>query len=185
MNPSKRSVVLLGGGTGGHIFPLVSLKKALEKRGFSEFFWIGEGESLEERTATKERIPFRAIKSGKLRRYLSFKTLVEPLYIAVGFFQSLALLREIRPEFVFSKGGYVSLPAAMAAKILKIPTYLHESDAIPGLANRLVGRFSKTVFLGFSQAVKYFPKGRTVVVGQLLNPDVDWGAIRDSRNSDL
>ncbi len=85
---------------------------------------------------------------------------------------------------MFSKGGYVSLPVAVAAKVLGIPVYLHESDAIPGLANRWVGRFSKTVFLGFAEAAKYFPKAETAVVGQLLNPDVDWEKVRGERSSE-
>ena len=106
---------------------------------------------------------FFAIKSGKLRRYFSLKTVVEPFNIATGFFQSRAVLKKLRPEFVFSKGGYVSLPAAFAAKTLGIPVYLQESDAIPGLSNRWVGKFSKTVFLGFENAAKYFPDKECVV----------------------
>ncbi|MDQ1343999.1 MAG: UDP-N-acetylglucosamine--N-acetylmuramyl-(pentapeptide) pyrophosphoryl-undecaprenol [Patescibacteria group bacterium] len=113
--------------------------------------------------AASERIDFFPIRSGKLRRYFSLKTLIEPINVCTGFFQSVAILRKLKPAFVFSKGGYVSLPAAIAAKTLGIPVYLQESDAIPGLSNRSVGKFSKTVFLGFAEAAKYFPGKECVV----------------------
>lgn len=129
---------------------------------------------MEERIAQAEEIPFFAIKSGKFRRYFSWRTFVEPINIIKGFFQSYSVLRNLRPALVFSKGGYVSLPAAMAAKILDIPVFLQESDSIPGLSNRAVSRFSETVFLGFPEAVEYFPNVRCVVSGQLLDPTINW-----------
>lgn len=111
---------------------------------------------MEEKVAGDEGVGFHAIRSGKLRRYFSWRTFVEPFNILIGTVQSFFILRKLRPSFVFCKGGYVSLPAAVAAKFLSIPTYLHESDAIPGLANRWVGKFSDAVFLGFSEAEPYF-----------------------------
>ena len=95
-----------------------------------------------------------------------------PILIGFGFFQSLFEFIRHRPVFVFSKGGYVSLPAAIAAWILRIPVYLHESDSVPGLANRWVGKFSKKVFLGFGEAAKFFPENRTQAVGQILSKEV-------------
>lgn len=183
IHPSLKAanVVLLGGGTGGHIFPLVAVKKALEKRGISQFYWIGEKNSLEETIARREKITFCPIRSGKFRRYFSIQTLIEPINVLFGFFQAFRILRNIRPVLVFSKGGYVSVPGALAAKMLGIPVYLHESDAIPGLANRWVGRFSRTVFLGFSEAASYFTMARTITVGQLLNPDIAWEELKKSR----
>lgn len=133
--------------------------------------------------AGNEGIEFLSVRSGKLRRYFSLKTLVEPANVCVGFFQSLSALKRLRPAFVFSKGGYVSLPAAVAAKTLGIPVYLQESDAVPGLSNRWVGKFSDVVFLGFAEAARYFPGKECVVSGQLLDPTIPWGNFPNVRKT--
>ena len=95
-----------------------------------------------------------------------------PFLLKLGGIQSFWYFLWHRPTLVFSKGGYVSLPAAIAAWMLRIPVYLHESDAIPGLANRIVGKFSKKIFLGFEEASTYFPAGRSEVVGQIISREV-------------
>lgn len=168
----NKTIVLLGGGTGGHIFPLISLYKEFQKVGFSAVFMGERGDSLEHRIAEKEGLPFIGIFSGKFRRYFSWRTLGVPVLLKLGGIQSFWYFLWHRPELVFSKGGYVSLPAAIAAWMLRIPVYLHESDAIPGLANRIVGKFSKKIFLGFAEAAAYFPAGRSEVVGQILSREV-------------
>lgn len=177
-----KKIALVWGGTGGHVIPLLSIYNYAQKRqtekkkreGLS-FIWIGESDSLEQKIALENHIEFHCVQAGKLRRYFSLKTLIEPVRICIGFFQAFHILRTCKVEGVFSKGWYVSLPVAIAAWILRIPVYLHESDSIPGLANRLVARFAKTVFLTFEQAGKYFPKRETRVIGQILNPALfDW-----------
>ena len=172
-------IALVGGWTGGHIFPLLAIYKYFWKRekssgskiwsieGKTRFIWVGEKNSLEQKIAKKNEIPFFTVHAGKLRRYFSLRTILEPFFILSGFFRSLYLLRSEKIDAVFSKGWYVSLPVAMAAWILRRPVYLHESDSIPGLANRLVSRFARTIFLTFSEAEKFFPKGKTKVIGQI------------------
>jgi len=139
----NKKIVLVGGGTGGHVFPLLNLAKFL-KTTYPEttFHWIGETDSIESKVTAENQIPFSPIVCGKLRRYFSIQTLLVPFQVTVGIGQSINILRREKPTAVFSKGGYVSLPVAIASWILKIPVYLHESDSIPGLANKIVGRFA-------------------------------------------
>jgi len=108
--------------------------------------------------------------AGKLRRYLSIRTFVDPWKNIFGFFQALFIFRRYGTRVVFSKGGYVSLPVALAARFMGIPVLLHESDTVPGLANRLVARFSRQVFLGFDEAKRWFSGSSVEVVGQILSP---------------
>jgi UDP-N-acetylglucosamine--N-acetylmuramyl-(pentapeptide) pyrophosphoryl-undecaprenol N-acetylglucosamine transferase len=139
----SKKIVLVGGGTGGHVFPLLNLTKFLETR-YPEtiFHWIGEAESIESKVTGENQIPFSPIVCGKLRRYFSPQTLLMPFQVLTGVVQSIIILRREKPTVIFSKGGYVSLPVAIAGWILRIPIYLHESDSIPGLANKIVGRFA-------------------------------------------
>ena len=165
-------IALAGGGTGGHVFPLQALALAFRDDPSYVFSWIGEEKSLEMRIAHETSIPFSSIRAGKLRRYLSLRTIIEPFRVMLGVRDALAILWRDRIDLVFSKGGYVSLPVAIAARKLGIPVILHESDAIPGLANRLVARFARTVLLGMPEAKKYFRHDNVRVVGQILNPEL-------------
>lgn len=165
-----KKVALAWGWTWWHITPLVSLYKYLWNKDF-EFFWIGENNSLEQKITWENKIKFYGIKAWKLRRYFSFQTILEPFNIIIWIFQSLKILKQEKPDLIFSKWWFVSLPIAIAASILKIQLYLHESDSIPWLANRYVGKFASKIYLGFAEATRYFDKSKTQVVGQILNPE--------------
>lgn len=167
----------MGGGTGGHIFPLAAVVRFFRHRSSApDFLWVGERASLEEKVSRDLGVPFFPITSGKVRRYFSWRTFATPFWIVMGIFQAIHILRRQRPTLVFSKGGYVAVPVALAAWILKIPVVLHESDAIPGWANRVVGRFAKRVFLNFPEAATYFDAQKTRSPGALLNPDLFEGS---------
>ena len=101
-------------------------------------------------------IEFSPIVCGKLRRYFSLETLLLPLQVLIGTVQSLGIILREKPTAIFSKGGYVSLPVAIAGWLTKTPVYLHESDSIPGLANKIVARFATGIFASFSQVDEYF-----------------------------
>lgn len=154
-----------------HITPLLSLYKSINKEEFN-FFWIGENNSLEQKIAKENNINFYSIKAWKLRRYFSLKTLIEPFMVFIGIIESYRILKKENPDLVFSKGWYVSLPIAIASKIIWIRLFLHESDTIPWLANRLVGKFASKIFLWFKEASKFFQEDKIEVVWQLLNPDL-------------
>lgn len=180
-----KKIVLTWGWTGWHITPLVSIYNKLKDNKDLDFFWIGEFDSLEEKIANENWIRFYPIKAWKLRRYFSLKTIIEPFNIISWIISSYKILKKEKPSIIFSKWWYVSLPVAIAAKILKIKLYLHESDTIPWLANRLVGKFADKVFLGFEMAKKFFWKEKTQVVWQLLNPVLFENPIKlTSKNND-
>lgn len=173
----NKKIVLVWGGTGWHVFPLVNLVKFL-KTTYPEtiFHWIGETDSIESRVTTENQIPFSSIICGKLRRYFSFQTLLVPFQVLTGIVQSTLILHREKPAAIFSKGGYVSLPVAIAGWILRIPIYLHESDSIPGLANKIVGRFASWIFCAFSEADRFFEAKKILWHGPLLSNEILWMA---------
>ncbi len=116
-------------------------------------------------------IPFYGIYAGKLRRYFDFKNFVDVFKLPVGFFQALWILRKLKPKLVFAKGGYVSVPVCFAARVLKIPIWLHESDFSPGLANKICSKFAQKIFLSFEESRQFFPRKDVEVVG---NPIRKW-----------
>ena len=167
-----KKILLLWWWTGGHIMPLLAIYNSLKNDSNLEFFWVGERHSLEENIAGKNGIKFFSIKSGKLRRYFSFRTFVEPVNILIWIIQSIILLHKLKPDLIFSKWWYVSLPMAIAGKLFWIKLFLHESDSIPWLANRIVARFASKIFLGFESAKVYFKNREVEVIGQILNPEL-------------
>jgi UDP-N-acetylglucosamine--N-acetylmuramyl-(pentapeptide) pyrophosphoryl-undecaprenol N-acetylglucosamine transferase len=167
-----KKIVLVGGGTGGHAFPLLNLASYIrEKSPETPFLWIGEKCGIEETLADKNTLPFSPIICGKLRRYFSIKTLLLPFQVIVGILQSLWILNNNSPKSVFSKGWYVSIPVAIAAWILRIPVYMHESDSVAWLANRVVAYFAKWIFCSFIE-VQNLPKQKILGYGTLLSEEI-------------
>lgn len=141
---------LTGGGTLGHIFPTLSVKDELQKLNPDmEFFYISSKRKADIECISQENIKIYPISSGKLRRYFSFENFTDCFKIVLGYFQARKVLKKEKPDFLFSKGGYVSVPVAFAASSLKIPIFTHESDMSLGLANRLIAKKCKKVFLSF------------------------------------
>lgn len=127
---------MTGGGTAGHVTPNIALFPSLKEDGF-EIYYIGSYEGIEKGLIKAQNIPYYGISSGKLRRYFDPKNFSDPFHVLKGFFQARKLLHRIRPDLVFSKGGFVSVPVIFAAKTLGIPAIIPESDLTPGLANKL------------------------------------------------
>lgn len=177
MTARPKLVLLVGGGTGGHVFPLAALVRRYRgTAGSPAFAWAGEAGGLEEKVARDLALPFYPVTSGKVRRHFSLRTLATPLRVLAGFFQSYRLLKSLRPTLVFSKGGYVAVPVALAAWCAGVPVALHESDAVPGWANRVVGAFAKRVLLNFPEAARFFRADKVTAPGPLLNPELFEGA---------
>src|SRR3989344_7354214 len=158
-------ILLLGGGSGGHVFPLIAVAEALKEKSQQEgipleLMVLGEGGFMEKATAGAG-LKFKPILAGKLRRYLSPLTILDIFKIPVGFFQALWHIFWFMPDVVFAKGGYASLPGAFVAKLYFIPLFAHESDSVPGLANRILGKLAKTFFISFESSKKYFKPGKT------------------------
>jgi len=169
----KRKIILVWGGTGGHVFPLINLINSIKTtHPETSFLWIGEADSIESRVTSENSIPFSPIICGKLRRYFSLQTLLTPFQVLIGIVQSTMILWKEKPTAIFSKGGYVSLPIAIAGWIIRIPIYLHESDSIPGLANKIVGRFASWIFCAFSEADNFFDTKKILGHGSLLSAEI-------------
>ena len=178
-------IVFTGGGTGGHVYPGIAVLQALQgamPSGSCRFVWIGSETGIEKGIVTGLGLEYHAIATGKLRRYLDWKNLWDLFRVLAGCLQSRKLLKELRPAFLFSKGGFVSVPPVWAAKSLKIPVYSHESDLDPGLATRLNLRASRIIFCAYPESVSYFPEAireRVMVTGnpvrrELLSGDPAW-----------
>lgn len=177
-------IVFTGGGTGGHVYPGIAILQALRTSlGTAvEFVWIGSEEGIERSIIEGLGLEYRAIATGKLRRYFSWKNLTDLFRIVKGYVQARQHLKILKPLFVFSKGGFVSVPPVRAAKALKIPVYSHESDLDPGLATRLNLSASRLVFCAYPESVAHFSpraRDRVVVTGnpvrtEILAGDAGW-----------
>lgn len=151
----KPKIIFTGGGTAGHVTPNLALIAAVEKEGW-QINYIGSYNSVEQQMISNTDIPFFAIRSGKLRRYFSWKNFVDPIFILIGILQSYRLLKKIDADVVFSKGGFVAFPVVFAAWLNKIPVIAHESDLTPGLANRLSFPFVDKICVTFAAAKHHF-----------------------------
>ncbi|MFC3909594.1 undecaprenyldiphospho-muramoylpentapeptide beta-N-acetylglucosaminyltransferase [Legionella dresdenensis] len=156
-------IVFTGGGTAGHVTPNFALIDAVQAEGW-QVDYIGSLASVEQDLVTRAKIPFHAIQSGKLRRYFSWKTFIEPFKIATGICQAFFLLRKLQTDVVFSKGGFVAFPVVFAAWLNRIPVIAHESDMTPGLANKLSFPFVDHICLGFEPAQSHFKNKEKITV---------------------
>ena len=160
----KLRILLAGGGTGGHVFPLVEVARELLKRGVEVAFIGPEEFPLD--VLREEGIQIKTITpAGKLRRYWSFETIRDFLKLPIALWESFRFVRFFKPDVVLGKGGYGSIGPVLAARLLKIPIVLHESDVAPGLANRFLAPFADTVAVSFTETKKYFPTKNAVLTG--------------------
>ncbi len=147
------------------MFPLMAVAQALRIADPGvELLMLGDGPFLAEAASTAN-VPYKRIQAGKLRRYFSLWTPLAPFQTIVGFFQSLWILLWYMPDAVFTKGGYISVMPAVVAKLYTIPIYTHESDSVPGLANKIIGKLAKQVFVSFDSTVHYFSAGKAILTG--------------------
>ncbi len=170
-------VVISGGGTGGHTSAGLAVAAALGARGVRDVQWIGSRGGVEARRVPEAGIPFHAIAAGKLRRYWDWQTVPDlGVRVPAGVVQSWRLLRGIRPSLVFATGGFVCLPPALAARALGIPVVVHEQTSVPGLANRIAGRFARRIAVTFPPRGNDFPAKRVTLTGNPLRPELAGGS---------
>ncbi len=158
-----KRIVLTGGGSAGHVTPNLALIPELTKLNW-KIDYIGTHYGIE-RELIGDSIPYHPISAGKLRRYFDVKNFTDPFRVVKGVIDAYFILRKIRPNIVFSKGGFVSLPVSVAAKFLGIPVVLHESDFTPGLANKLALPFAAHLCLAFPETIEYVPKEKATITG--------------------
>jgi len=137
-----------------------------------KILYIGTRKGMEGQMMRDLGVPYRGISCGKLRRYFSWQNFLDIFKIPLGILQSLFILRRFKAEIIFCKGGFASYPVAVAGWILRIPVILHESDVIPGLANKLCARFSTKICVSHQETAKYFPKNKVVVTGSPLRREL-------------
>lgn len=150
-------IVFTGGGTGGHIFPGIAVAEVLQKETRVPIIWIGSNNGADRTYVRSAGIPFYGIPAGKLRRYFSIQNMLDVFKIIGGFFASLIILIRLKPDFVFSKGGFVSVPPCAAARFLHIPVITHECDFSPGLATKINTRFASGIFVSYAKTAAFFP----------------------------
>ena len=176
---SKKRIVLAGGGSGGHVFPLIAVAEELEAQyPDTEFLYIGTSAQMgkvAEEAMNEIGIPTKNILTGKLRRYFSMQYFLDFFRVPIGIVQSLVYLLQFMPDAVFSKGGYASVPVVIAAWLYHIPVLTHDSDAVPGWANRICGKFSRYVAVSYSTSKKYFIANKTVVTGNPIRTEMTTG----------
>ena len=131
-----KRIVLTGGGTAGHVTPNIALLPKLRELGY-DIHYIGSYEGIEKKLIEDVNVPYYGIASGKLRRYFDLKNFSDPFRVIKGYFQAKSLMKKLKPDVVFSKGGFVTVPVVIAAGKRHIPAIIHESDMTPGLANKL------------------------------------------------
>ncbi len=157
------SIIFTGGGTAGHVAPNVPLIQEFKHKGW-DVAYIGSADGIEKGMIEPMCIPFHAVSSGKLRRYMSIKNFVDPFKIIWGIWQAFFLLNKLKPTVIFSKGGFVAFPVVVGAWLNRIPVVAHESDMSPGLANRLCFPFVNKICLTFEAGKKHFKAQDKVVV---------------------
>ena len=166
-----KRIVLTGGGTAGHVTPNIALLPKLREMGY-EIHYIGSYEGIEKRLIADYDIPYYGVSTGKLRRYIDPKNFSDPFRVLKGVGEAKKILKKIRPDIIFSKGGFVSVPVIRAARSLKIPCIIHESDMTPGLANRLCIPTAKKVCCNFPETVSKLPEGKAVLTGTPIRAEL-------------
>ena len=166
-----KRIVLTGGGTAGHVTPNIALLPSLKEAGY-EVFYIGSYTGIEKQLIEDLEIPYYGISSGKLRRYKSLKNLSDPFRVLKGYFQARTLMRKIKPDIVFSKGGFVSVPVVLAAGHKRIPVIIHESDMTPGLANKISIPSATKVCCNFPETLSSLPAGKAVLTGSPIRQEL-------------
>ncbi len=149
-----KTIILTGGGTAGHVTPNIALIPELKKEGY-KIVYVGEKEGIERTLIEKKGIEYHFVSTGKLRRYLSKQNFTDIFKVMKGVFEAKKIIKDIKPDIVFSKGGFVAVPVVLGAKMNNIPVIAHESDMTPGLANKIAMPFAKKVCTTFPETVKY------------------------------
>ena len=164
-------IVLTGGGTLGHVTPHLALIPQLQAEGW-EIHYVGTAEGMEaDKIRSVPGITYHAVKSGKLRRYFSWQNFVDPFRVIAGAFQSAHVIGKIKPDVLFSKGGFVAVPVVFGAWLHRVPVLCHESDLTPGLANKLCKPFAKKIVTTFPECAQALgEKGECV--GTPLRPEL-------------
>lgn len=166
-----KKIVLTGGGTAGHVTPNLALLPYLKAEGY-EIVYIGSEKGIERTLIEAEGIPYYSISTGKLRRYLSKENIKDMFRVVKGIAEAKKLIKRLKPDLVFSKGGFVAVPVVLGAKSNNVPVIIHESDITPGLANKIAMPSARVVCSTFPETLQYVPKGKGVHTGTPIRKEL-------------
>ena len=166
-----KRIILTGGGTAGHVTPNIALLPKLQEMGF-DIHYIGSYNGIEKELIEPFGIPYHGISSGKLRRYFSLQNFTDPFRVLKGMREARKLIRDLKPDVIFSKGGFVSVPVVLAGKKCKVPVIIHESDMTPGLANKIAIPSATKVCCNFPETLEYLPKEKAVLSGSPIRQEL-------------
>ena len=169
-----KRIILTGGGTAGHVTPNIALIPKLRELGY-DIQYIGSYNGIEKELIEPFGIPYHGISSGKLRRYFSLQNFTDPFRVIKGFGEARKLIKSLKPDVIFSKGGFVSVPVVLAGKRCKVPVIIHESDMTPGLANKLAIPSAVKVCCNFPETLDALPEGKAVLTGSPIRRELFHG----------
>jgi len=168
-------IIMTGGGSAGHVTPNLALIPGLEHFGY-EVQYIGTENGIERKIICDENIKYNIISSGKLRRYFDLKNFSDPFKVLKGVFEALKIIRKEKPNVVFSKGGFVSVPVVIGAYLNRVPVIIHESDITPGLANKISIPFASKVCVTFPESLKHIKGNKAVLTGTPIREELFKGS---------
>jgi UDP-N-acetylglucosamine--N-acetylmuramyl-(pentapeptide) pyrophosphoryl-undecaprenol N-acetylglucosamine transferase len=170
-------ILLTGGGTGGHFYPIIAIAQELnklakeEKLSLVKLYFMSD-DPYDERMLYENNISFLKVSTGKIRRYFSILNIIDMFKTILAIPIALWHIFLLYPDVVISKGGYASFPALFASRILRIPVIIHESDSIPGKTNKWASKFAKKIAISYAQAAEYFPKEKTALTGNPIRQEI-------------
>ena len=169
-----KRIILTGGGTAGHVTPNIALLPRLKELQY-DIHYIGSYNGMEKNLIEKQNIPYHGISSGKLRRYFSLKNFTDPFRVLKGFSEANKLMKKLKPDVIFSKGGFVSVPVVFAGKRNLVPVIIHESDMTPGLANKISIPSATKVCCNFPETLQSLPADKAILTGSPIRQELMTG----------
>jgi UDP-N-acetylglucosamine--N-acetylmuramyl-(pentapeptide) pyrophosphoryl-undecaprenol N-acetylglucosamine transferase len=168
---NKYKIIMTGGGTGGHVIPNLALVPKLKEKGY-DIQYIGTKDGIEKKLVGEKKIKYHSISSGKLRRYFDIKNFTDPFRVIKGVFEAQKIIKNEKPDIVFSKGGFVAVPVVLAAYMHRVPVVAHESDITPGLANKISLPYCSKICVTFPEALEHVKKQKAVLTGTPIRPEL-------------
>ncbi|MEK7113610.1 MAG: UDP-N-acetylglucosamine--N-acetylmuramyl-(pentapeptide) pyrophosphoryl-undecaprenol N-acetylglucosamine transferase [Patescibacteria group bacterium] len=171
-------IVFTGGGTGGHFYPIIAVAEKVnkiiddEKIADAKLYYISD-DPYDKEVLQENGLIFEEVKSGKIRVGFSLKNFTDIFKMFFGFLNALYKLFSIYPDVIFGKGGYASFPTVLAARVLRIPVIIHESDSVPGRVNEWAGKFAKKIAVSFKEAAEYFPAKKVAWTGHPIRAEIE------------
>lgn len=176
-----KKIVLTGGGTAGHVIPNIAIIPKLKEKGY-EIVYIGSKDGIEKKLIEDQNIKYYGINTGKLRRYFDINNFKDPFKIIKGIFEASSILKKEKPDIVFSKGGFVSIPVILGASRRRIPVVSHESDITPGLANKISMPFIKKICITFPETKAHIGEQKAELTGTPIRKELFLGSEIKGKN---